>query len=347
MILTCGRVITKCYDNSEEVDSLLDTVEQQIFSITGSNSQIDMRATKEIVMEAIEEIEKLYENRGAITGLPTGFIELDRMTSGLHPAEMIVIAARPSMGKTAFAMNIAEHVALHVGKAVAVFSLEMSSPQLVQRMLCSRGKINLKKVRNGFLSERDFPALTAVAAKLAESPLFIDDTAGFSISELRAKARRLKSQHDIQLIVIDYLQLLRGSSRRSQENRQLEISEISAGIKALAKELYIPVIVIAQLNRQPELRGNGTPRLSDLRESGSIGFVRPARKHLSRQRRVRNRASRKEGGDGKRVRLPGRWFGARALSCRSRPSRPGHAARSNPPRPVPAPLQGCSFRRDG
>jgi replicative DNA helicase len=245
-------------------------VEQQIFSITGSNSQIDMRATKEIVMDAIEEIEQLYANRGAISGLPTGFIELDRMTSGLHPAEMIVIAARPSMGKTAFAMNIAEHVALHVGKAVAVFSLEMSSPQLVQRMLCSRGKINLQKIRNGFLSERDFPALTTVAAKLAESPLFIDDTAGLSISELRAKARRLKSQHDIQLIVIDYLQLLRGSSRRSQDNRQLEISEISAGIKALAKELYIPIIVIAQLNRQPELRGNGTPRLSDLRESGSI-----------------------------------------------------------------------------
>jgi replicative DNA helicase len=221
-------------------------------------------------MEAIEEIEQLYENRGAITGLPTGFIELDRMTSGLHPAEMIVIAAGPSMGKTAFAMNIAEHVALDVRKAVAVFSLEMSSPQLVQRMLCSRGKINLQKIRNGFLSERDFPTLTAAAAKLAESPLFIDDTAGLTISELRAKARRLKSQQDIQLIVIDYLQLLRGSSRRSQENRQLEISEISAGIKALAKELCIPIIVIAQLNRQPELRGNGTPRLSDLRESGSI-----------------------------------------------------------------------------
>lgn len=174
------------------------------------------------------------------------------------------------MGKTAFAMNIAEHVALDVRKAVAVFSLEMSSPQLVQRMLCSRGKINLQKIRNGFLSERDFPTLTAAAAKLAESPLFIDDTAGLTISELRAKARRLKSQQDIQLIVIDYLQLLRGSSRRSQENRQLEISEISAGIKALAKELCIPIIVIAQLNRQPELRGNGTPRLSDLRESGSI-----------------------------------------------------------------------------
>src|SRR5271165_4549709 len=261
MIMTCNRVVSDCYDHREEVDALLDRVEQQIFSLTNYNIQIELKPTKALVMEAIQEIEQLYESRGSITGLPTGFVEFDRATSGLHPGEMIVIAARPSMGKTAFAMNIAEHVALHVGKAVAVFSLEMSSPQLVQRMLCSRGKINLQKIRNGFLSERDFPALTAVASKLAESPLFIDDTAGISISELRAKARRLKSQHDIQLIVIDYLQLLRGSSRRSQENRQLEISEISAGIKALAKELNIPIIVIAQLNRQPELRGNGKPRL--------------------------------------------------------------------------------------
>jgi replicative DNA helicase len=181
-------------------------------------------------MDAIQEIEKLYENRGSITELPTGFVELDSMTSGLHPAEMIVIAARPSMGKTVFAMNVAEHVALHAGKAVAIFGLEMSSQQLVQRLLCSRAKVNLQKVRNGFLSDRDFPSLTAAAGKLADSPLLIDDTAGLSISELRAKARRLKAQHDIQLIVIDYLQLLKGSSRRSQDNRQLEISEISAGI---------------------------------------------------------------------------------------------------------------------
>jgi replicative DNA helicase len=270
MIMTCNRVVSDCYDHREEVDALLDRVEQQIFSLTNYNVQIDLRPTKELVMDAIQEIEELYENRGSITGLPTGFVELDRMTSGLHPAEMIVIAARPSMGKTAFAMNVAEHVALHAGKAVAIFSLEMSSQQLVQRLLCSRAKVNLQKVRNGFLSDRDFPSLTAAAGKLADSPLLIDDTAGLSISELRAKARRLKAQHDIQLIVIDYLQLLKGSSRRSQDNRQLEISEISAGIKALAKELNIPIIVIAQLNRQPELRGNGKPRLSDLRESGSI-----------------------------------------------------------------------------
>jgi replicative DNA helicase len=223
-------------------------------------------------MQAIEQIEKVYENRGSVTGLPTGFTEFDQMTSGLHQAEMIVIAARPSMGKTALAMNIAEHVALVEGKPVAVFSLEMSSQQLVQRLLCSRAKVNLQRVRNGFLSERDFPSLTAAASRLAAAKLFIDDSPGLSIAELRAKARRLVASHQVQLLVIDYLQLLRSTSRRAQDNRQIEISEISGGIKSLAKELNIPIIVIAQLNRQPDARAKegGRPRLSDLRESGSI-----------------------------------------------------------------------------
>jgi replicative DNA helicase len=183
---------------------------------------------------------------------------------------MIVVAARPSMGKTALAMNIAEHVALVAKHPVAVFSLEMSNQQLVQRLLCSRARVNLQKLRDGFLAERDFPNLTQAASKLAESQMYIDDTAGLSILELRAKARRLKSMYNIQLIVIDYLQLLRSTSRRAQDNRQLEIAEISAGIKGLAKELNLPIIVLAQLNRQPEARSGGKPRLSDLRESGSI-----------------------------------------------------------------------------
>jgi replicative DNA helicase len=176
------------------------------------------------------------------------------------------------MGKTALAMNIAEHVAIDVGKPVAVFSLEMSSQQLVQRLLCSRAKVNLQRVRNGFLSERDFPNLTTAASRLATAKLFIDDTPGLTIAELRAKARRLAASHQIELLVVDYLQLLRSTSRRAQDNRQIEISEISAGIKSLAKELKIPIIVIAQLNRQPDTRAKegGRPRLSDLRESGSI-----------------------------------------------------------------------------
>jgi replicative DNA helicase len=272
LISTCTRLSTQCYDQQGEIEPLLDEAEKEIFAITGEHVKTEIVPTKDLVMEAIEQIEKLYENRGSVTGLPTGFVELDRMTSGLHAAEMIVIAARPSMGKTAFAMNIAEHVAMDIGKAVAVFSLEMSSQQLVQRILCSRAKVDLQRVRNGFLSERDFPNLTAAASQVAAAKMFIDDTPGLTVTELRAKARRIKSQHDIQLIVIDYLQLLRSMSRRAQDNRQLEISEISSGIKALAKELSLPIIVIAQLNRQPDTRAKegGRPRLSDLRESGSI-----------------------------------------------------------------------------
>jgi replicative DNA helicase len=272
LISACNRLSTQCYDQQGEIDPLLDEAEKEIFAITGEHVKTEIVSTKDLVMAAIEQIEKLYENRGSVTGLPTGFVELDRMTSGLHAAEMIVIAARPAMGKTAFAMNIAEHVAMDIGKAVAVFSLEMSSQQLVQRILCSRAKVDLQRVRNGFLSERDFPNLTAAASQVAAAKMFIDDTPGLTVTELRAKARRIKSQHDIQLIVIDYLQLLRSMSRRAQDNRQLEISEISAGIKALAKELNLPIIVIAQLNRQPDTRAKegGRPRLSDLRESGSI-----------------------------------------------------------------------------
>jgi replicative DNA helicase len=272
LISACTKLTTQCYDQEGEMAQLLDEAEKEIFAITGEHVKTEIVPTKALVMEAIERIEKLYENRGSVTGLSTGFVELDRMTSGLHAAEMIVIAARPAMGKTAFAMNIAEHVSMDIGKAVAVFSLEMSSQQLVQRILCSRAKVDLQRVRNGFLSERDFPNLTAAASQVAAAKMFIDDTPGLTITELRAKARRLKSQHDIQLIVIDYLQLLRSMSRRAQDNRQLEISEISAGIKGLAKELALPIIVIAQLNRQPEARAKegGRPRLSDLRESGSI-----------------------------------------------------------------------------
>jgi replicative DNA helicase len=272
LIIACNKLSNQCYDSLEDIEPLLDEAEKEIFAITGEHVNTEIVATKDLVMTAIEQIERLYEKRGAVTGLPTGFVDLDRMTSGLHPAEMIVIAARPSMGKTALAMNIAEHVAMNVGKAVAVFSLEMSSQQLVQRLLCSRAKVDLQRVRNGFLSDRDFPNLTAAAAKLAAAKMFIDDTPGLSIMELRAKARRMKSQYDIQLVVIDYLQLLRSTSRRAQDNRQLEISEISGGIKALAKELDLPIIVIAQLNRQPDARAKegGRPRLSDLRESGSI-----------------------------------------------------------------------------
>src|ERR1700681_1146355 len=270
IIAAATESVRRAYEEQDEVSNLLDEVEQRIFAVGEDRFKGQMLSMKDQVMEAIESIEKLYERKGGITGISTGFVEFDRMTSGLHAAEMIVIAGRPSMGKTALAMNIAEHVAINERLPVGVFSLEMSSQQLVQRLLCSRARVNLKKVRDGFLGERDFPSLTAAASKLAEAKIFIDDSAALSILELRAKARRLKAQQDVQLLIIDYLQLLRSTSRRAQDNRQLEISEISAGIKGLAKELKIPIVVVAQLNRQPEQRSGGKPRLSDLRESGSI-----------------------------------------------------------------------------
>lgn len=270
IIAACTESVRRSFEEQDEVNNLLDEVEQKIFAVGEDRFKGHVLTMKDQVMEAIDAIEQLYERRGGITGISTGFAELDRMTNGLHESEMIVIAARPSMGKTALAMNITEHVAINNKLPVAVFSLEMSSQQLVQRLLCSRARVNLQKVRDGFLAERDFPSLTAAASKLAEAQIFIDDSASLSILELRAKARRLKAQKDIKLIVVDYLQLLRSTTRRAQDNRQLEISEISAGLKGLAKELRIPVIVIAQLNRQPEARTGGKPRLSDLRESGSI-----------------------------------------------------------------------------
>src|SRR5216117_500859 len=270
IISAATESVRRAYEEQDEVNNLLDEVEQRIFAVGEDRFKGEMLSMKEQVMSTLESIEKLFENKGAITGVSTGFRDLDKLTSGLHSSEMIVIAARPSMGKTALAMNIAEHAAIEVKLPVAIFSLEMSAQQLVQRMLCSRARVNLAKTRDGFLAEADFPKLTHAASKLAEAKIFIDDSAGLTILELRAKARRLKAQQNVQLIIVDYLQLLRSTSRRAQDNRQLEISEISAGIKGLEKELKIPIIVVAQLNRQPEARSGGKPRLSDLRESGSI-----------------------------------------------------------------------------
>ncbi|MGI9243479.1 MAG: replicative DNA helicase [Verrucomicrobiales bacterium] len=284
IINTCTSCITDAYDNEDSPDQLLDAVEQHILDI-GDGMRDDKRelTMREHVMKAVENIESMYENRGATQGLTTGLRDLDRMTNGMHAGEMIIIAARPSMGKTSLAMNIAEHVACDVengmdaegtphprGQSVAVFSLEMTTQDLVSRLLCSRAKVDAQKIRSGMPDKRDFPKLITAADELSRAKMFIDETPGISILELRAKSRRLKQKHDIQLIVVDYLQLMKSNSKRGQDNRQLEIAEISAGLKALAKELSIPILVLAQLNRNPEGRGGGRPRVSDLRESGSI-----------------------------------------------------------------------------
>ncbi|MFZ9964438.1 MAG: replicative DNA helicase [Terrimicrobiaceae bacterium] len=273
IIGTCTEYVARAHEEQGDIKILLDEVEARVLAIGEERQRSTLPTMKEMVNEAIVGIEKLITTRGSITGLSTGFHELDRMTNGLHEGEMFVIAARPSMGKTALAMNIAEHVALDGDKPVAVFSLEMSAQQLVQRLLCSRARVNSENLRNGFIGKNDFNNLGSTAGILAKAKIFVDDTPGLSILELRAKARRLHNREKIQLVVIDYLQLLRSNSRRAQDNRQIEIQEISYGIKALAKELKIPVIVLAQLNRNPEQRTGasaGRPRLSDLRESGTI-----------------------------------------------------------------------------
>ncbi|MEI7863795.1 MAG: replicative DNA helicase [Chthoniobacterales bacterium] len=272
MISACTSSVARCYEEQGDVPQLLDDVEREIFVIGEKRFRKGAPLMRDEVFSALENIEKIFQQRGRISGLATGFTVFDQMTDGLHPGEMIIVAARPSMGKTALAMNIVENVALNLEepKPVGVFSLEMSTQQLVQRMLCSRARVNMKKIRSGMLARAEHGKLNDAAASLSESKIFIDDTPGLTILELRAKARRLRDRHRIEMIAIDYLQLCRSTSRRGQDNRQIEISEISAGIKALAKELEIPIIVLAQLNRQPEQRGGGKPRMSDLRESGSL-----------------------------------------------------------------------------
>jgi replicative DNA helicase len=269
MIQTCTEVVGRVYDYEGEVDALMDEVERDILRISESRVQSQTTTIKELVKKAINTIEDFHQRQGVLTGVGTGFTDLDKMTSGLHGGEMVVIAARPSMGKTSLAMNIAEYVSIEQRLPVGVFSLEMTSESLVLRMLCSRSRVNLRNVREGFLAERDFPKLTGAAGKLASAPLFIDDSSALSILQLRAKARRMSQQYGIKLFVIDYLQLLHSTARRA-ENRQQEIADISSGIKSLAKELNVPVIVLSQLNRELEREKNRKPRLSDLRESGAI-----------------------------------------------------------------------------
>jgi replicative DNA helicase len=269
MIQTCTSVVGRVYDFEGEVDALMDEVERDILRISESRVTGTTNTIKELVRKAINQIEDFHQRQGMLTGVGTGFADLDKMTSGLHGGEMIVIAARPSMGKTSLAMNIAENVSIDQKLPVGVFSLEMTSESLVLRMLCSRSRVNLRNVRDGFLAERDFPKLTGAAGKLANAPLFIDDSSGLSVLQFRAKARRMQQQYGIKLFVVDYLQLLHSTARRA-ENRQQEIADISSGIKSLAKELNVPIIVLSQLNRELEREKNRKPRLSDLRESGAI-----------------------------------------------------------------------------
>ncbi|NLH46721.1 MAG: replicative DNA helicase [Acholeplasmataceae bacterium] len=258
------------YEGTEDVNSLLDNAERMILGVSERKISRDFAPIKEVVMSAVDRIDELYNKKGGITGIATGFIDFDHLTSGLQPSDLILIAARPSMGKTALVLNMAQHVAIREKKAVAFFSLEMSKEQLVQRMLCSEASIDSSRLRIGELEDNDWEKLIWAADSLSRAEIFIDDTPGITVMEMRAKARRLKVEHNLQLIVIDYLQLMQGSGKKSGENRQQELSDISRSLKALARELNVPVIALSQLSRSVESRQVKRPMLSDLRESGAL-----------------------------------------------------------------------------
>ncbi|MBO5588815.1 MAG: replicative DNA helicase [Anaerovibrio sp.] len=271
LINTATDIAGMAYESSDDVADVIDKSEKMIMEVANRQNVSAFTPMRDIVMETFDKINVLYESKGGLTGIPCGFTDLDKLTSGLQASDLILVAARPSMGKTAFTLNIGAHVALKEHKNVAFFSLEMSKQQLVQRMLCSEGGIDSQKLRKGELDKTDWSKLVNVANKVAEAPLYIDDTAGITVMELRSKARRLKAEKGLDLIIIDYLQLMQGrTGKGATDNRQQEISEISRSLKAVARELNVPVIALSQLSRSVESRQIKRPMLSDLRESGSL-----------------------------------------------------------------------------
>jgi replicative DNA helicase len=268
LIGQCSTISESCFQDWERIEDLLELAEQSIFDIAEEQIKEGFQSLEEVIKGSFKKLESVAEFEGFVTGMPTGFTDFDRYTAGLQPADLIIIAGRPSMGKTALALNIGYHAAQKTKRAVAIFSLEMSKQQLGMRMLGFDASIDATKLRTGFLRDKEWEQLTEAANRLSELPLFIDDSSGISVLEMKAKCRRLKKKHDLALVIVDYLQLLQG--RRSAESRQLEISEISRSLKALAKDLNVPVVALSQLNRKVEDRPNKRPQLADLRESGAI-----------------------------------------------------------------------------
>ncbi|EDK35878.1 replicative DNA helicase [Clostridium kluyveri] len=268
LIKASTKIIEESYNNQNNVEKTIDMAEKSIFDLSNNRKVSDFEPMNVVLERGFLEIERLFNNKGQTTGVASGFRELDAKTSGFQKGDMVLVAARPSMGKTTFALNIAEYAALREGKKVAVFSLEMSKEQLAYKLLCSEAHIDMLKLRTGNLEDKDWENIARASGPLAEAKIFIDDTAGISIMEMRSKCRRLKIEHGIDIIIIDYLQLMSGG--RNSESRQQEVSEISRFIKSLAKEMQCPVIALSQLSRAPEARSDHRPMLSDLRESGSI-----------------------------------------------------------------------------
>ncbi len=268
LIKTTGEITQQCFDGKESVNNILDKAEQGIFNIMEGRSSSGVYHIKDVAVSAFEKIEDIYRNKGKLTGVPSGFADFDSKTAGLQPSDLILIAARPSMGKTAFALNIAQNAAIRGNVPVAIFSLEMSKEQLVNRMLCSEAMIDAQKLRTGELTDDDWPKLIQAIGPLSQADIYIDDTPGVSPMDIRAKCRKLKLEKGVGLILIDYLQLM--SSDSKTDSRQQEISEISRALKAIAREMNAPVVALSQLSRACESRTDHRPMLSDLRESGAI-----------------------------------------------------------------------------
>jgi len=269
LITSATGIVAKATSGEEDIEAILDFSEKTIFQISEHQIKPSYYPLKGILHSTFKAIEKLYEKKELITGVATGFTDLDEKTSGFQPSDLIIIAGRPSMGKTAFCLNVAQHAATENQVPTVIFSLEMSKEQLALRMLCSEAKVDNHKLRSGFIAENEWGKLTLAAGRLAEASIYIDDTAGMSVFEMRAKARRLQAEHGLGMIIVDYLQLMSGSKSRS-DSREQEISEISRSLKALAKELSVPVLALSQLNRRLEDRTDKRPYMADLRESGAI-----------------------------------------------------------------------------
>ena len=269
LIKTANDIITLGYDPTQDVEAIIDNSEKKIFEVMQKKNQKGYSSIKDILVDTFTELEQLYNRKQHITGVPTGFPDLDMKTAGLHKSDLVLVAARPAMGKSAFALNIATNAALKANVPVVIFSLEMAKEQMVNRILCSEAMVDSNKVRTGTLEEEDLAKLAEASGVLSEANIYIDDTPGISIMEIRAKCRKMKLEKDIGLVVIDYLQLVQGSGKRSS-SREQEIAEISRSLKILAKEIGVPVIALSQLSRAPEQRPDHRPVLSDLRESGSI-----------------------------------------------------------------------------
>ena len=270
LIKTANEIIDLGYDATEDIEDIMAGAEKKIFDIIQNKNQKSYTPIKDILIDSFAKLEELYNQKSKITGVPTGFIDLDNKTAGLHGSDLILIAARPAMGKTAFALNIAAHAAIRENIPVAVFNLEMSKEQLVNRILCMEAMVDSNKLMTGKLDEDDWTKLAGVIGPISDSGIYIDDTPGISITEIRTKCRKLKMEKNIGLVVIDYIQLIQGSGNKKNGSREQEIAEISRSLKILAKELNVPVIALSQLSRAVEQRQDHRPMLSDLRESGSI-----------------------------------------------------------------------------